>query len=387
MQFPGKAEGPRAQIIIGAVLGFFSAICLTGCGTPGAPQPPSLRLPELVNDLAAQRTGNTVTLHWTMPKKTTDHLLISSQIKGPVPVRVCRRESELDPCESAGDTAFGPGVEAEFHETLPPALSAGKPRQLLYFVELKNKPGQSGRSAGLSNAATVAAGAAPAPISSLAAEVRANGVVLHWNSSEAPTAVRLHRRLMTPAPQREKSGSTLTSPAPEPISRDLFVNPPTAGQSPVSANRALDNSVQFGKAYEYTAQRIEQITVDGKALELAGELSAPITVDVIDTFPPAVPTGLAAVLVPNEKTIDLSWQPDSEEDLAGYIVYRAAGDLDNAGPANWTRISGPQPIASPVFRDSHIESGHRYRYAVSAIDQTGHESLHSIEAQESVPNP
>jgi fibronectin type 3 domain-containing protein len=86
-------------------------------------------------------------------------------------------------------------------------------------------------------------------------------------------------------------------------------------------------------------------------------------------------------LVPEEKTIDLSWQPDTEEDLAGYIVYRAESDGD------WKRISGAQPLTGPAYRDAAVEAGHSYRYAVSAIDLTGHESKRSAEAQETVPNP
>src|SRR5207302_11370084 len=43
-----------------------------GCGTPGAPQPPSLNLAKPVSDLKAVRTGNQVNLIWTVPTETTD---------------------------------------------------------------------------------------------------------------------------------------------------------------------------------------------------------------------------------------------------------------------------------------------------------------------------
>jgi fibronectin type 3 domain-containing protein len=147
----------------------------------------------------------------------------------------------------------------------------------------------------------------------------------------------------------------------------------------------LDHTARFGESYEYTAQRVKPISVDGpdgqKSLELAGEVSASVHVDVVDTFPPAVPQGLVAVLVPEEKTIDLSWQPDTEEDLAGYVVYRAESSGD------WKRVSGAQLLTGPAYRDATVEAGHSFRYAVTAIDLTGHESKRSAEAQESVPNP
>lgn len=357
------------------------AFLLAGCGTPGAPQPPSLKLPDRVTDLTAVRTGSTVTLHWTTPKKTTDHLLI----KGPVEVAVCRREGAGN-CEAAGKTSSTAGAAGEFHETLPAALTSGKPRQLDYFIELKSP---HGRSAGLSTAATVLAGTAPPSITGLAAEVRADGVALRWNGSEATsgskaTSVRLHRKLLTPPEPKQKPKNSLEKPAAEPVMRDLLVEAPGPGQQ----SGAIDHTAHFGEVYEYTAQRIERVAIDGhdahKTLELAGEVSTPVRIDVIDTFPPSIPQGLVAVLVPEEKTIDLSWQPDSDpytdSDLAGYIVYRAEGD------GSWQRISGAQPLTGSAYRDAAVEAGHTYRYAVTAIDLTGHESKRSAEASESVPN-
>ena len=44
-----------------------------GCGTPGAPQPPSLNLAKPVSDLKAVRIGNQVNLTWTVPTHTTDN--------------------------------------------------------------------------------------------------------------------------------------------------------------------------------------------------------------------------------------------------------------------------------------------------------------------------
>jgi fibronectin type 3 domain-containing protein len=149
--------------------------------------------------------------------------------------------------------------------------------------------------------------------------------------------------------------------------------------------RALDKEIRFGQTYEYRAQRVARVTVDGQTLELAGELSAPVRVDAIDVFPPAVPTGLAAVATAGENgagaAIDLSWQPGTEADLAGYAIYRGEGD------AAWARISPAQPVVGPAFHDTQVQPGHMYSYAVSAIDQGGHESARSGEAQETVPNP
>ena len=155
-----------------------------------------------------------------------------------------------------------------------------------------------------------------------------------------------------------------------------------AGRAP---DRALDKDIRFGETYEYRAQRVARISVDGRTLELDGQLSAPVRIEILDVFPPAVPAGLAAVAVGaengGEAAIDLNWQPDTETDLAGYIVYRREG-----GGA-WQRISPAQPLVGPGFHDAHVQPGHTYSYAVSAIDQGGHESARSAEAEETVPGP
>jgi hypothetical protein len=359
----------------------------TGCGVPGAPLPPSLNLPDLVTDLAATRAGNQVSLTWTMPKKNTDKLLL----KGNVPVRVCRKEGSGTCAPAAGNLLLAPGASGAFTETLPLALASGVPRLLAYFVELKN---HNGRSAGLSNAAIVLAGEAPAPVAGMAAQVRKDGVLLRWTPDSEKAAIRLHRKLLTPQPNAASAAGPkprqgILAPPPEPIEQSLLVDSGAqAGQSRPAPDRALDKDIRFGQVYEYRAQRVARVTVDGQTLELDGELSAPVRVEALDVFPPQAPTGLAAVATAadaaTEAAIDLSWQPNTEADLVGYAVYRL-----EPGGANgiWQRISPAEPLVAPAFHDTQVQPGHTYRYAVSAIDRGGHESARSAEAEESVPNP
>jgi fibronectin type 3 domain-containing protein len=42
-------------------------------------------------------------------------------------------------------------------------------------------------------------------------------------------------------------------------------------------------------------------------------------------------------------------------------------------------------VEAPAFRDSSVTSGHKYLYAVTAVDLRGNESSRSAEASESVP--
>src|ERR1700761_2776732 len=68
-------------------LGAFSLCALTGCANPGPPRPPSLRLPEPARALTADRIGDSVTLSFTLPHRTTDGLPIREKSLG---LRVCR---------------------------------------------------------------------------------------------------------------------------------------------------------------------------------------------------------------------------------------------------------------------------------------------------------
>jgi hypothetical protein len=74
-KFSGYVLAPKLTVSLAVCL------ALSGCGTEGAPMPPSLKLPDPVTDLAAIRAGNQVSLTWKMPKKNTDKLLLKSKAR------------------------------------------------------------------------------------------------------------------------------------------------------------------------------------------------------------------------------------------------------------------------------------------------------------------
>jgi hypothetical protein len=376
-----------------------ATVALAGCGMPGAPQPPSLDLPDRVGDLSAIRTGNQVVLTWSMPKRDTDKL----PLKGNVAVRICRNESVAAGCTAAAAFELAPDADGAYTDNLPPALAEGALRVLTYFVELDNR---KGRSAGLSNNAQIVAGEAPAAVEGLAAEMHRDGALLRWSStpSEAtPVAVRLVRKLVSPPasqPAATKSGGGQLAPRREQAEQTLLVEPSPHGNN--SPQRALDSSIEFGATYEYRAQRLVRIAIDGETLELDGPLSDPVRIAAVNVFPPAVPRGLAAIATVGAEgtgpAIDLNWQPNTETDLAGYVVYRREAGAPNNGSSSsgseagavengWQRISPAQLVVGPGYHDPNVQPGHTYTYAVSAVDQQGHESARSAEAEETVPGP
>ncbi len=288
--FAARVGKPGLRDITAAILfATFGFSALAGCGMPGAPQPPSLNLPNRVTDLSAVRTGDQVALTWSMPKRNTDKMLLTANITA----RICRNQVVVAPCAAVATLQLAPDSDGTFTDVLPPPLAAGPPHLLTYFVELDNR---KGRSAGLSNGASVLAGEAPPAISGLTAAMRPGGVLLSWTPAppgSSPVAIRLERKLLTPPTKKPSSGS-LAEPD-EPLEQNFLVEPGA------QADRALDKDIRFGETYEYRVQRVARVTVDGKTLELDSPFSSPVRIAAEDIFPPSVPTGLAAVATPAAK--------------------------------------------------------------------------------------
>jgi hypothetical protein len=347
------------------------AVVLTGCASPGAPQPPSLHLPRPVSDLQAQRVGENVQLHWTMPGDTTDGLALNGQKK----VTVCRRVG-AGVCAQVQSFPEMPKAKIAIEDALPPAVVKSSRELLTYEVEVMN---DAGRSAGASNPAYAASGVAPTPVSGVHADVTEHGVVLSWQQAPDTGAEillqREHSQGATAAPVAKKSTSPL-SPKSDSNVQMLRVHTDAGG--------TLDASAVFGERYMYTVQRTRKVTLGGQSVEVRSEASAAVNVDVRDTFPPQSPQGLAVAepmrAAEGSYTLDLSWEANVETDLAGYFVYRR--DVGTQVPA--TRMN-MQILPVPALHDAAIMAGHIYAYSVSAVDKSGNESARSAETTEGIP--
>ena len=373
MEFPGKPSHSGVDRPFAAQTAIFLAAALltagiSGCASPGPARPPSLHLPRPATGLTATRTGDDVVLHWTTPDKTTDNLNVQPALTA----EVCRELPPATVCAPVKRLAVHPGP-TEAAESLPSQLTAGPAILLAYRVQLFNA---KGRSAGLSSPAFAASGAAPPPVVGLKATPVREGAMLEWQPQPAAAAVELDRILVqTKAPQMPSAKQPL----------QLTPSPPTevhlrAGGQSADPGGTIDPTAERGEIYRYTAQRVRSVTLDGHALEIRSTLSPTITVVMHDTFPPRTPTGLAAV--PSTDGIDLSWEPNTEPDLAGYIVYRRQVSVTGEAIGTPTRLTST-PTPAPAFSDRTAQPGQSYSYRVTAIDTAGNESPASTEVQES----
>jgi hypothetical protein len=112
--------------------------------------------------------------------------------------------------------------------------------------------------------------------------------------------------------------------------------------------------------------------LNGLHVRGAASPSACITLD--DKFAPAAPKSLAAVA--SARAISLIWQPNEEEDLAGYLVLRA----DTPG-GKLTPLT-PAPVSELTFQDRTVQPGTTYTYAIVAVDKAGNRSAESEAVQE-----
>jgi hypothetical protein len=362
-------SAPRSVSSAFVLLTIFSAGSMIGCGSPGSPQPPSLKLPTPVINLSAMRIGNSVRLAWTMPTHTTDHIALQH----PVTVQVCRGVAKGS-CGNIAKFSLEPGKAGEYADELPADLSQGPDRLLSYEVVLSN---HAGKSAGPSNVAYSAAGVSPPAVNGLNWQVRADGVLLNWQPVTEPgrsVSFRIERLQLTTAAPQEAPKSLLAPATPAPA-QTLVVH----GKDGEDPGHAIDTSALFNQRYRYAIERVATLVISGQSVEVQGLPSEAIVVPTVDKFPPAVPQGLVAVADAAAGTIDLSWSPDSDSDLAAYRVYRhdVHGDLT------------AQRIASvgvePSYRDTGAKPEHTYAYSVSAVDQSGNESQRSPEVEETLP--
>lgn len=365
----------KTQLML--LLAASSLAMLTACGTPGAPQPPSLQLARPVQDLTVARKGDRVTLTWTPPSQTTDGQNIRARYAGPT--YVCRSiggQATLT-CQSSvgtvaasvpappaqGQKGSAAPPKAEFTDTLATSLQQQYPLGFAeYAVEATN---HLRRSAGLSNHVRVPLAPTLVPPGQLRTRITPDAIEVSFPCPANQSirgleyAVQLYRR-------------------------DSAGNVAHAGLQALPAVHCTisDTNFEWEKIYTYWVAGLTTVSWQGQNVaRVEGNDSTRVDVFTHDTFPPAVPSVLEAVAsgVGQKPFIDLTWTPNLDLDLDGYNVYR-----QEQGTSNWVKLNS-SPAKTPSFRDEAVQQGKTYAYAVSAIDARRNESGRSAVASETIP--
>jgi fibronectin type 3 domain-containing protein len=364
-----------------------SILLLTaGCGAPGEPTPPSPPVPSAITDLSARQLGDGVQLSFTLPSNT----IAGTRLASPPAVEILR--GALKPDGSPDPKTFRvvytiPGAMVEnyrfgdhmrFSDPISAEETQAHPGTAVAYL-VRTRASQK-RASVDSNVVSVRVFSVPERISSVEGRVTESAIELSWSvpartSAGEPLPTKIEYRIYRS--EINSASGTLAPQVPQHGKRNIESAPLATSDS----NSYRDSAFSFDQTYVYTVRSV--IQVENNSVESAD--SEPITVTPHDTFPPAVPQGVVAAVLPGTTpgtfVVDLSWPINLETDLAGYRVYRSEQEGTRG------ELLTPDLLPTPAVRDTSVEPGHRYWYTVTAVDRAGNESAPSPPVAVDVTQP
>jgi hypothetical protein len=415
-----------------SLLGVIIVVALAAaCGKKGPPLAPIVRIPEAVSMIHAQRVGSAAYVTVTVPAKNIDGSMpvdISrievygytgrrpppsarwvevAQLVATIPVVPPPPPDAPPPPEPSPEEpskgAFTGSMVTVIDSLTPQKLEAGRvieePRrglnpppaatpiaatepevlQRFYMAIAFSKRGRPGPPGTATQFPLVPPPAAPAFVNARYTETAMN---LEWPPSggivgfffgaplppeDAPLDAALEPIAPAPAVEAGATGpvtyNVYREVGPDPLAfPDSAAPVPWAASTPVPLNPTPLTATTFTDTVEFDRERCYTVRplrgAPPNAVE--GDASPPNCFIPVDLFPPAAPAHLAAV--PDAGGISLIWEPNGEADVSGYMVLRG-----NPGDATLQPLT-QVPVADARFRDTHVEAGKKYVYAVVALD-------------------
>jgi hypothetical protein len=380
------ASSILSGIFSGGVSIIFVLLGIAGCGAPGEPVPPAPPVPVAISDLTAHQADDGVQLTFTMPGRsiTGDRLLSTPAFEilrggtksdGSPDLKSLR---VVDTIPGALAEKYFVGDKVQFTDPLTPEETKAQEGKIAIY-NLRTRLSRKRASAN-SNIVSLRLFPVPARVASVEARVTEPAIELSWaavnrTSADDPLTVPVHYNIYRA--ELDAASTNLASPDVSQLNLNgklqLLASQPEQTYS--------DKSFEFGKTYAYIVRTA--ITRDGVPLESAD--SMPVIVTPRDIFPPAVPQAISAAVLPGETdntlVVDLSWSINVEPDFAGYRVYRSEQ------PNTRGQLLTQELLLTPAYRDTSVQSGHRYWYVVTAVDRAGNESAPSPPALVEIAQP
>ena len=349
------------------------ALCLPSCGKRRPPLPPVERVPQRTEALSGVQRGNQVILSWPAPQRNASDESVQSIRRIDVYRLAEKRRAPLGLTEEdfgSRSTLIG-SVTYDQIKSAGEALTyvdtlelAGEPARLRYAVRYVNASGQR---ASFSNFLVIEPAARVAQPSTLIAtgnEVSEDAITIAW---QPPTA--------------NIDGSTPVNLLGYNVYR-LEEADSDAGAVPINSSliagtQFIDKNFKFGDTYRYIVRSVS-LGTEGTQVESLNSNS--LTVSPRDTFAPSAPTSITVAAAPGR--LSLFFPANPEPDVAGYNIYRSTDpDLPRD---QWTRLNSTL-LTRTTFQDEKVESGRKYHYYLTAVDQVGNVSAQSEVVSETVP--
>ena len=368
-----RREGWHARRLL--VLGLLLPVVLVAnCGKRRPPLPPIERVQQRTELLAGVQRGNQVILSWPAPLRNASDESVQSIRRIDVYRLAEKPRAPLALTEeefAARSTLIGSVTYDEIKAatdvlTYTDTLElAGEPARLRYAVRYVNASGQR---AAFSNFLLLepAARVAQSPtIIATGKEVGENAITISWQPPATNTDGSTPVNLLGYNVYRVEESQDVNSQTP-------------INDSLVSGTQYQDKNFKFGESYRYVVRSVSLGTEGGQVESLN---SNSISVSPRDTFPPSAPASITVGAgAPGRLSIFFPANP--EADIAGYNIYRST-DPDLAKD-KWNKLN-PGLLTRTTFQDERVESGKRYYYYLTAVDQSGNVSAQSEVVSETVP--
>jgi len=241
---------------------------------------------------------------------------------------------------------------------------AGEPARLRYAVRYVNASGQRASFSNFLVIEPAARVAQPPNVIATGNEVTEDAITIAWQAPTANIDGSTPVNLLGYNVYRLDEADTDAGGAP--------LNPTL-----VAGTQFIDNTFKFGDAYRYIVRSVSLGTEGGQVESLN---SNSVSVSPRDTFAPSAPTSITVAAAPGR--LSLFFPANPEPDVAGYNVYRSTDpDLPRD---QWTKLN-PALLTRTTFQDEKVESGKKYYYYLTAVDQVGNVSPPSEVVSETVP--
>jgi predicted phage tail protein len=364
-------SSPAGSIFVSICL--IAIVAVAGCGKRRPPLPPVERVQQRTESLSGVQQGNQIILSWPAPRRNAPNSSVQSIRRIDV-YRLAEKPGARSPLTeeefAARSTLIGSVTSDQIMnagETLTYTDKlelAGEPARLRYALRYVNASGQRAAFSNFLAIEPAARIALPPTLLTTGKEISEDAITISWQPPATNIDGSIPINLLGYNVYRTDESQSETSEAP--INSAL-----------VSGTQYIDRNFKFGDSYRYIVRSVS-LGTEGAQVESLN--SNAITVAPRDIFPPSPPDKLT--IAASFGRLSIFFPANPEPDIAGYNIYRSTDP--NLPKESWIKLN-PALLTATTFQDEKVESGKKYYYYLTAVDQAGNVSRPSEVVSETVP--